>query len=131
MRRQTAAVLLFGLTTLFAAGCGGGGEEAPELAPVTGVVTINGQPVEGLMLRFQPEAGRESQGKTDAEGRYELVHVSGEDGAELGRHVVRFEYDDPAEAPQEIPAEYNVESQESATVQEGENTFDFNLEIAQ
>jgi hypothetical protein len=76
------------------AGCGGNGK----LAPVSGVVKLNGKPVADVEVIFQPTSGDSVSapgpaafGVTDAEGRYTLK-VIGEDkmGASIGKNIVRF-----------------------------------------
>jgi len=66
-------------------GCGGGG---PETVPVTGTVTYQGKPVEGAEVAFYPKSGRAATGKTDAEGRFELMTASPGDGAVVGEYTV-------------------------------------------
>ena len=75
-----------------AAGCGG-----EKLAPVSGVVTLDGAPLADASVTFQPvaqggiDAGSGSYAKTDAEGRYTLRTVTGDRrGAVVGKHVVRI-----------------------------------------
>jgi len=79
---------------LFIVGCGGDGK----LAPVSGVVKLNGKPVADVEVLFQPDAGDSAKppgpaafGVTDTEGRYKLK-VVGEDkaGATIGKNLVRF-----------------------------------------
>ena len=55
MRRSAAAMVLLVLPTLFlaTAGCGRGG---PELGRVTGTVTLDGTPLAGARIEFQPQA---------------------------------------------------------------------------
>lgn len=67
------------------AGCN---DPGPEFAPVTGVVTRNGKPQQGLLVRFlpDPEQGNAvaatASGETDAEGRYQLTYnFESEEGA--------------------------------------------------
>ena len=86
--------LLFCLVCL--SGCGGG-----DFAPVTGVVTVNGQPMANVRVVFAPmatadtiEPGPPSLGVTDSEGRYELSTKDGSYGAVAGQHTVTFTYDD-------------------------------------
>jgi hypothetical protein len=68
-------------------GCSGG--DKPKLAPVTGLVTLDGQPVEGAAVMFVPTAGgRPAQGLTDAQGHFELMTFKTGDGALLGEHRV-------------------------------------------
>ena len=65
-------------------GCGPGG---PDLAPVTGVVMLDGSPVEGASVLFAPEAGgRPAEGGTDQQGHFALSTFEPGDGALVGRH---------------------------------------------
>ena len=69
---------------LVASGCGG------NTVPVSGVVTLDGKPVEGAAVSFTPEKSDGvggSYGKTDAQGRYSLKTVIGDKaGAAAGKH---------------------------------------------
>ena len=60
--------LMFSVTF---SGCGGG-EGRPKTARVSGTVTLQGKPLEGATVHFIGEKFAGS-GKTNAEGRYELV----------------------------------------------------------
>jgi len=76
-------------------GCSSG-STAYQTAPITGVVTLDGQPLEGAHVTFMPapelrstsESGPESMGDTDAQGRYTLRTVFGDTGASLGKNRV-------------------------------------------
>lgn len=77
---------------LIALGCGTSG-----YAPVSGVVTIDGQPYGQAVVSFQPMAeagnpnpGRGSSAYTDANGRFVLSSDNGDDGAVIGKHLVRI-----------------------------------------
>jgi hypothetical protein len=70
------------------AGCGK--SDYPPLARVTGTVTFKGKPVPNMMVNFMPTAGRPSWGKTDANGKFEMVIDSDYKGAEIGHHKVYF-----------------------------------------
>lgn len=62
---------------------------APELAPVTGVVTFKGVPVASAMVEFiQEGAPFRSAGLTDEDGRFVLTSVNDGDGAPIGSHRV-------------------------------------------
>lgn len=104
------------------AGCGG---ESLSLAPVSGVITLNGEPLEGALVTFIPigiteENAPTSLGKTDAEGRYTLETITEDKGAYIGTHRVTIvkekggDVDDTddsiIEFENEIPPEYNDES---------------------
>lgn len=67
-------------------GCGSSG---PEMAPVTGVVTLDGAPVADAAVMFMPEGGgRPATGVTDAEGKFALETAEPGDGALIGKHKV-------------------------------------------
>lgn len=78
-------------TTLFCLGCGGGATGLPDYAPVSGTVTMNGQPLEGASVSFTPKSGTKhtSIGITDSKGQYELV-LNRVAGAVIGEHSVRI-----------------------------------------
>lgn len=121
-------------------GCGGGPDDMPELGQVAGTVTLDGSPLEGAEIAFQPTEGRPSHGTTDAEGKYTLKYTEQEEGARVGKHKVRITTyreadpgaDDPAlqqALPERIPAKYNAETTLEAEVKPGENEpIDFPLD---
>lgn len=126
--------------------------------PVSGTVTINGQPLQGATLNFlSADGSRSAVGETDARGRYELTTFAPGDGAVPGEYrvaIMKYELmvdgapiqsdeppddrpgDDPfaggpdPEPVNVLPEQYaNIASSGlTATVVEGENTFDFALE---
>lgn len=118
----------------------GCGSDGPDLAEVTGTVTIDGKPVHGAMLTFVPEAagGSPSYGVTDAEGNYSLMFTQDKNGAMLGKHNVEIETrrltkDDMAEgvAPPEfvpVPKKYKQTGALTAEVKDEDNDIDFALE---
>lgn len=80
------------------AGCGG---EKFVIVPVSGVVTVDGKPVEGVHLTFQPfredgadSAGYGAYGETDAQGRFTLTSLTLEGrempGAVVGKHRIEM-----------------------------------------
>lgn len=72
---------------LLAGGCGQ--SDRPQLAPVTGAVLLDGQPMEGAAVMFIPVAGgRPAQGLTDAQGKFRLTTFEENDGAIVGEHKV-------------------------------------------
>jgi len=69
------------------AGCGGG--DRPALAPASGIVKLDGVPVEGATVTFLPaEVGRHGSGLTDAAARYEIKTYEDAAGAIVGDHKV-------------------------------------------
>ena len=68
-------------------GCGNS-----DLARVTGVVTMDGKPVEGVSLEFTPVAGgRPSVALSDEYGKYEANYTHNERGAQIGQHKVNYQ----------------------------------------
>jgi len=72
------------------------GPSRPKTYPVSGVVTLNGQPVAGATVVFVPKASgrgenapRAASGKTDEQGRYSLTTFGGNDGAVPGEYFVK------------------------------------------
>lgn len=115
-------------------GCDGG----PKLAPVSGKVTLNGQPLAEAWLDFQPIAtgddinpGAGSVGTTDKDGRYTLKTVHGKTGAVVGKHRVSITLKDPtggnADADpargkrgfKQLPVRYNFQSELTVDVPAG------------
>ncbi len=87
------AVRLLGLVVLLAFGGCDGADYS--IVPVCGTVTLNGRPLAGARISFEPQrrrkqidAGPGSYGTTDAEGHFELVSLDGRAGAVVGVHHV-------------------------------------------
>jgi len=83
-----------------------------EVAPVSGRVTLDGQPAGNVAVMFQPVGGEKnmnpgpgSYGITDAEGRYTLKLIGKETrGAVVGKHKVRIEnYTEPGDSSDDRP----------------------------
>jgi hypothetical protein len=119
-------------------GCGG--DTGPELAEVTGKVTLDGQPLAKVSLQFTPESpsGSPSYGVTDSEGSYELLFSSDRSGAMPGKHRVEIlpvepETDDNGQPVAgavnvTIPARYSQPGSLTADVQPGSNSINFALD---
>jgi len=131
-------------------GCSGGASDLPELAEVTGTVTLDNQPLAGATVEFIPTAGgRSSTATTNEQGNYELTYNADNFGAIVGSHQVKIvlgegaavEYpegvnpDELSEAEQlkyannqkTLPPKYNQKTELTAEVDAGNNTHDFNL----
>jgi hypothetical protein len=134
LRRPTTAARLAWLMLLAAllSGCSGSGAD---VAPVSGRVTLDGAPLAGARIRFQPEAsgGSPSYGSADSEGHYVLGYKRDQPGAIIGWHTIRIEpgaADDPENKskPRALPARYNTASELREEVKAGEdNVIDFEL----
>ena len=51
-------------------GCSDQAPDMPELGQVHGTITLDGKPLEGVSVLFEPENGRPSTAITDAAGKY-------------------------------------------------------------
>ena len=90
MSRTISLFLLCIALMLLASFAGCGGSDIPTAA-VTGTITINGEPVEGIEVTFVPDAKiRPSVGLTDAQGRYKAQFVRSQSGVALGACVAQF-----------------------------------------
>ena len=88
-----AFLLLALLPALAAAGCRR--VDLPPVADVSGLVTLDGEPLAGADVQFVPDASAGTEGApgvgfTDESGRYELTTAKVR-GAIIGRHKVRVE----------------------------------------
>ena len=82
------------LLILGLAGCGGS-PDAPHLnlVPVSGKVTLAGQPVSGLRVLFMPlnkTAGQGAFAVTEDDGSFELEQQSQDPGVPAGQYAVLF-----------------------------------------
>lgn len=131
-------VILLAISPL--AGCGG--SKFP-LAPVSGQVRLNGEPLANAHVNFTPTAGGfGSTGVTDSEGRYSLKTVKGEEGAVVGGHSVAIrtrafqeldvskDVDDPRAKKEQLPPKYNSNTTLTAEVPDGgKSDMDFDLTV--
>ena len=123
-----------------ALGCGTGQRQPAYaklgLVEVSGVVTMDGQPLHNAGVAFEnPETKTFSIGRTDASGKYNLMFNSEKSGCTPGRKIVRIAaYREPDTDPDyaaadgpKIPDRYNRKSELSAEVDSAHQTFDFEL----
>ncbi len=109
-RISRSALFLIVLCPL--AGCGGDGR--PDLVEVTGTVTLNGEPLEGALVSFEPlatgedkEYQRPSRGETNAQGEFRLTTYVPDDGVPIGKYRVAVQ---KREMIGEVPEDFNWES---------------------
>jgi hypothetical protein len=132
----------FGLVVslLLLSGCFG----SDKVVPVSGVVTLDGEPLSGAVVGFEPiavegqlEAGYGSYAKTDDDGRYQLLSLKKEDGALVGRHRVSVSTVVGREGPngeilgltkERVPSRYNNDTELVIEVPPG-GTDQANLEL--
>ena len=111
MQRCVSAMWLVCLATWV--GCGQGLEKFP-LAEVTGTVVCEGRPVAKAMVFFEPvrsgdkaEVGKQGFALTDEDGKFVVSTYGDEDGAVVGRHLVRV---GKTEASQPCPCALNADN---------------------
>jgi hypothetical protein len=140
MARILAAILC-----TVAIGCG---PKEREIAPVSGTVTLDGQPLAGANVAFIPQATSgtvghvTSRGRTDAQGKYTLktADTPPRDGAVVGKHRIQVstkvsnataEYTEDQGGKtgvERVPAKYNTHTELSREVPpEGSSEMDFEL----
>jgi len=134
------SLYLFPLLLCLLAGCSGGPHK---VAPVSGRVTLNGQPLAHAAVTFQPVAtegnlnpGPGSGGFTDSNGRY-ILKLTGMEtkGAVVGKHMVRINLapqdnsaDDKPKRYKDLPAQYNKKTKLKYDVPPGgTDSADFQL----
>ncbi len=122
--RLTSQFLAIGVALLLS-GCGQG--DRPPIGTVSGTVTMDGEPFSGVIVSFMPESGRPASGISDDSGRYSLEYVQGVKGCKIGPAKVVFFAPTGGTMSHAIPPQYQAESDLSADVQSGSNTFDFDL----
>lgn len=103
-RQQVTNVLVcLGAACFFAIGCG---RKGPDVQFVTGVVTLDGAPLEGAMVAFSPRDGQGlgAVGTTQSDGRFTLNAAASRPGSGTtrGEYVVLIEKSEYAEYP-DIP----------------------------
>jgi hypothetical protein len=140
LRKQQIAIV--GLVLAVISGCS---NNDLKLASVRGRVTLDGQPVAGVLVTFKPRElkGTTSYGLTNASGEYRLMSTRTSVGAYPGEYEINItaasessnsERDEliatgetpPAERS-DIPARYQQAGLLTATVKPGSNTIDFPL----
>lgn len=129
---------LFVLSAIVVMGCGGS-PDGPPIGTVTGLVTVNKTPAEGVIVTFTPvSGGRMSQGVSDADGRYELAITPTRLGALVGDHNVSVEGAPPAiDDGDTVTSDMLVEATplspealnaiKKVEVEEGSNTIDLSF----
>lgn len=136
VRLLVATLAVWGLT-----GCTNQGSDV-ETVPVEGTVRLDGTPLQGAVVMFTPASSSgaaPAYGETDEEGHYYLQYSSSQDGAMPGDYLVSITTFREAEEdedgnlieaqPETVPARYNLETELTATVEEGGGPYDFQLEL--
>jgi hypothetical protein len=93
MKTRFLSTFAFALGAIIISGCGGG----TKLHPVEGVITVDGQPVEGCMVTFTMDSVN-SSGITSASGKFKLL-TAGKEGAPAGTFKVTVSKTPPIPLP--------------------------------
>jgi len=107
--------------------------DRPPMGKVSGVVTLNGEPMPGVAVIFRPSAGgRQSTDRTDEAGTYTLHYFENEPGCAVGEHEVYLSTAIPEDEPggpqpERVPAEYRGRGKLQAEVHAGRNEIDLKL----
>lgn len=109
MQRMRVWKLALGLLLPSVCMLGCGSEGTAPTAKVTGTVTYNGTPLEGVNVTFTPESGRPGLGTTDASGKFSVSTFSQGDGAVPGNHVVTITDAAPS-VPEPMPGTPEAEN---------------------
>ena len=118
MRRRNLGFLAL---ILIVAGCG---QSGPEVAPVSGRITVDGKPMENVDIVFQPEGAKSpSYGRTDKDGNYTLAYKRGVAGALVGSHGVSISVS--RELVRNPPQIKNADLHRD--VKSGKNEFNFDV----
>jgi hypothetical protein len=126
IRRLPMVILLAALLT-FSAGCSP--SDQPELVPVRGRVTLDGQPLADAYIVFQSESGgRGSRATTRSDGSYELAYLRNTMGVRPGKHRIYITTAIEGRPIERVPRKYNKETTLTATVPESGGDIDFVLE---
>jgi len=131
LRRAGRTVLTAGwVSVLLLGGCN---RSEFKLGDVQGIVTMDGKPISGASILFQPEGavGTVSVSSTDPQGHYRMVFSRKEKGAIVGNHSVTINLwpseSDPNRVMVRIPARYNEKTELKVEVKPGDNVIDFPL----
>jgi hypothetical protein len=100
----------------------------PELCDVQGAVSLDGKPLAGATVIFEPKAGgRASSGVTDETGHYRLIYIRQTKGAAIGSHIVKIFTASEDNPKERLLPRYNNKSMLAAELTRGDNVCNFSL----
>lgn len=111
------------------AGCGDGG---PKIVPVSGTVTLDGQPLTYGHVQVMPAGWRPASGRLDGSGRFTLTTTAPNDGCAVGTHpvvVLAGESLTPETMKWHAPSKYADVSTSNLTVTISGPTDDLKIEL--
>lgn len=126
---------------LLLTGCGGTSDSGPAVYPVTGTVSLDGEPIpEGAMVFLDPEGKRKSFGARIENGQYSTEMTPGKKKVEITATRTSETKMEPGPSggppvpatEQYIPPQYNTETTLEIEVSPDDaNTFPFDLKTGQ
>lgn len=127
-------VLVVWLVYMGASSVMSGSFSYPAMGKVTGQVKLDGVPLRGALVSFQP-IGEQDEGlkqsnsvaRTDDSGNYRLQYVAEVEGAAVGRHRVEIRASN-AQSQEIIPKWYNARTMLRQEVGKGNNVINFDLD---
>lgn len=129
--KMIAALCVVSWMVILLQGCGGSNAGAS----VSGVVTLDGQPLKDVIVTFQREEGSVSTGVTNQQGFYQLRSSVQQAGATPGKYKVSIapvppgDDVDPRDVVEvKIPDRYRSGAELTAEVTSGSNVVNFSLE---
>ncbi len=125
VNRRGSTLLVF-LLAVSLTGCGA--DDTPPLGLVTGTITLDGVPLEGVIVIFKPESGRAATGTTNTQGEYELEYAYGVEGCKTGPNQVMLEWPLGSTQAKALSPKYTTASELTADVKSGSQPIDFKLE---
>lgn len=122
---RAVSVFCFAVAGLLAAGC-------QRIADVSGTVRVDGKPIKGLLVVFDPQSKDAPRGvaTTADEGRYQVRRLGpgAKSGVPVGTYAVRVSADPDNPGAPKIPAEVSRGSALSFEVKPGSsNVFDIEI----
>lgn len=97
-------LLLLLATLVVATGCGRG---TSDTAPVTGTITLDGQPLTQGTVVFMPEKGLWAKGAIGSDGSFRVATANG-DGASIGLNRVTICCVEPGTGTEDKPAKWLI-----------------------
>jgi hypothetical protein len=112
-------------------------QNAKETTPVSGMVTINGEPGHGVRVTLNPVGGIDvsnptvSMGESDINGKFHISTYGGNDGAPPGNYMLTFEWFDRTiirigggDPKDQFEGKYAEKTEHEITVPEGPAPLD-------
>lgn len=123
---KLASVPIMFALALLLVGCGAPSDQPP-VGRVTGKVSVDGEPLAGVIISFMPDLGRAATAVTDGDGEYDLIYLDGVKGCKIGPNTIVFAVPTGGSPSHAIPKKYLAKSDLKVDVKAGSNEFDFDL----